>query len=218
MLQPRHATGRPRDSYARLALAATAAFALLAIIVQSGGLYAVDRGVVLWAADHRTPWVDEFMVQVTTLGDGVVVVMLALVAALFLWPGTHRNYAILLLVAVPGGQVVNNVLKLLFGRERPDVATLHAVFTTSFPSGHAMAAVVAYGALAFVLARLEPAPPLRRATWTAAVLLILLIGASRTYLGVHYPSDVLAGYAAGLAWLALSAAATRAIARRRTHP
>jgi undecaprenyl-diphosphatase len=190
-----------------LALASAVAFAVVAVVVGSGALYSLDQDIVHWVAGQRRPWLDKVMLQVTTLGDGIVVTMIALVASAFLWLTRHRWSAGMILMAVPGGQVVNNGLKLLFRRDRPDfVERIDAVATLSFPSGHAMSAVIAYGALAYVLARFEPTTTMRRATWAFAVLLILLIGASRTYLGVHYPSDVIAGYIAGVTWLALVAA------------
>ncbi|NIP79485.1 MAG: phosphatase PAP2 family protein, partial [Gemmatimonadetes bacterium] len=95
--------------------------------------------------------------------------------------------------------------KDLYARPRPTVVEWGTeVVSQSFPSGHSMAAVIAYGSVAYLGGRLEPTPALRWTTWVFAAALILAIGASRIYLGVHYPTDVLAGFVAGLAWTALA--------------
>ena len=130
---------------------------------------------------------------------GLVVV---LIASVFLWSSRHHYSAALLWVSMLGAGFVNAALKVSFNRPRPDVfpwRTQH-VGLASFPSGHAMTSIVVYGTLAFLIARLAPTRFLRRLTWTLAILVILLIGWSRLYLGVHYPSDVLAGFVMGTAW------------------
>jgi undecaprenyl-diphosphatase len=190
----------------------TAIFALLAAAVGAGITRHLDERVLRWLADRRVHWLDEAMSHVTTLGDGIVVTMLVFVVSVFLWLTWHRWSVYLLLVGVLGGQVVNNILKLVFNRARPEVMEWAAeVRTLSFPSGHAMSAIMAYGTVAYLVGRLEPTPRLRRATWAMAAAIILGIGFSRIYLGVHYPSDVLGGFIAGLAWLAFVAASMEAI-------
>ncbi|HSJ23351.1 MAG TPA: phosphatase PAP2 family protein [Longimicrobiales bacterium] len=196
----------------------TLMFAVLAAAVQVGGTERFDVAVVEWFAYQRTPLLDEVMLEVTTLGNGLIVTTLAIVAGAFLWLAGHRWSVYLLLVAVIGGQMVNSMLKTLFGRPRPDmIEGLDPVRTLSFPSGHAMSAIIAWGGLALVLSRMESGPAMRRTTWGLAALVILGIGVSRIYLGVHYPSDVLAGYAGGLAWLAAAAAIERVL-RARNDP
>jgi undecaprenyl-diphosphatase len=190
----------------------TALFALLAAAVGSGITRHLDERVLFWLADRRVHWLDEAMSHVTTLGDGIVVTMLVFVVSVFLWLTWHRWSVYLLLVGVLGGQVVNNILKLVFNRARPEVMEWAAeVRTLSFPSGHAMSAIMAYGTVAYLVGRLEPTPRMRRATWAMAAAIILGIGFSRIYLGVHYPSDVLGGFIAGLAWLAFVAASMQAV-------
>jgi undecaprenyl-diphosphatase len=190
----------------------TTFFAFLAAAVGSGITRHVDERVLLWLADRRVPWLDEAMRHVTTLGDGIVVTMLVFTVSLFLWLTWHRWSVYLLLVGVLGGQVVNNILKVVFNRARPEVMEWAAeVRTLSFPSGHAMSAIMAYGTVAYLVGRLEPTLRMRRATWAMAAIIILGIGFSRIYLGVHYPSDVLAGFIAGLAWLAVVAACMEAV-------
>lgn len=173
---------------------------------------AVDEAVLHWFAAYRAAWLDDVMRHITRLGDGIVVVMVVLTSAVFLWLTHHRWSVFLLLGGVIGGQVVNNLLKLVFDRPRPDIVDVAtSVQTSSFPSGHAMAAILAYGTVAYLASRLEPTPALRRTTWAIAALLVIGIGASRMYLGVHYPSDVIGGFVAGLAWLAFVVAVMRAI-------
>jgi undecaprenyl-diphosphatase len=108
----------------------------------------------------------------------------------------------LLVVAFFGAEVVNGVLKLAFHRPRPELAFLH-LETYSFPSGHSTAVTAAFGALAFLLWPAMRSPRRRVALVAAAVCLIALVGFSRLYLGVHYLSDVLGGFALGATWLSL---------------
>jgi membrane-associated phospholipid phosphatase len=202
-----------------LSAATAAAFAALAVIVGGGTAQGLDEHVLRWVERRRTPTFDAAMLELTTLGDGIVILMLVAVASIFLWLTQHRWSVYILLVGVLGGKVLNNGLKLLFARPRPSVVEwIDQVSSPSFPSGHAMSAIIAYGSVAFLVARLEPTPALRRATWALAALLILGVGISRIYLGVHYPSDVLGGFLAGLAWLVFvvsSVTAVRFFAPRR---
>jgi undecaprenyl-diphosphatase len=111
---------------------------------------------------------------------------------------------LLLLAATVGGILLNDVLKGLFGRPRPDTALhLTEVRSLSFPSGHAMESAIIYLTLAALMARLVQGRTLRLYVLAVAALVTLLVGLSRVYLGVHYPSDVLAGWTAGLAWALL---------------
>lgn len=193
-------------------LAAAAVFGALAAVVEEGLTQGFDERVLRWIAAHRSPALDEVMLEITTLGNGAVLVMLVLVASVFLWLTKHKWSVALLLFAVIGGKVLNVVLKGIFGRPRPSmVDAVDTVSSLSFPSGHAMSSFVTYGAVAYLVARLEPTRTLRAVTWTLASLIILAIGISRMYLGVHYPSDVLAGFLGGLAWLAFVAAGMTAV-------
>jgi undecaprenyl-diphosphatase len=107
----------------------------------------------------------------------------------------------LMLIAVLGGLVFNNLLKIVFARSRPDVVS-HAprVFTTSFPSGHATLSAITYLTIAALLARAYPSPILDLYFMLLAALLTALIGLSRIYLGVHFPTDILGGWCIGTAW------------------
>jgi undecaprenyl-diphosphatase len=107
----------------------------------------------------------------------------------------------LMLIAVIGGLALNNLLKFVFARPRPEVvSSAPRVFTTSFPSGHATLSAITYLTIAALLARAYPAPILDFYFMSLAALLTVLIGLSRIYLGVHFPTDILGGWCIGTAW------------------
>ncbi|CAN5608815.1 hypothetical protein BH23GEM10_BH23GEM10_07660 [soil metagenome] len=195
-----------------IGLGAAAVFAVFASFVERGVTQSFDERVLQWIETRRTPQLDEVMLEITSLGNGAVVILLIAVASIFLWLTHHRWSVYILLVGVFGGQIVNSTLKALFARERPSIVdAVDRVSSQSFPSGHAMAAMIVYGSIAYLVGRLEPTPRLRRATWAVAGLIILAIGISRMYLGVHYPSDIVAGFIGGLAWIAFVAASVTAV-------
>ncbi len=202
-----------------IAIVGTLAFAELGEHVRSGGTQAFDVAVLQWLGAHRTKLLTAAAVELTYLGTGTVVLMIVGVAALFLWHTEHKHSARLLLAAVAGNILLNGALKLVFHRPRPTVFAWQTVaVSSSFPSGHAMSATVCYGTVAYLVARLQKHRWSRVLTLTGAVILILLICATRLYLGVHYPSDVAAGILVGLAWASFCMAtleASLAIARRR---
>jgi len=192
--------------------AALAAFVGIAKVVLEGFTQPWDESVLRAVAAARTPLLTRVALQVTMLGGGVVLVVIVSVGALFLWLTRHRYSAYLLIASSLGAFLLNMLLKDVFERPRPLVVTaLAPVATSSFPSGHAMSSMAAYGAIALLLGRLEPRRAARVLVWTIAVLLVVAIGASRVYLGVHYPSDVLGGFAAGLAWIAFAASGLAAL-------
>jgi undecaprenyl-diphosphatase len=183
-------------------LVAAVGFATLAERVMAGDTLQMDETILRAMERMGAPWLDNIALEVTALGARVVVWMVVLIASVFLWSSRHHYSAALLWVSMVGAGFVNAALKVSFNRPRPDVfpwRTTH-VGLASFPSGHAMTSIVVYGTLAFLIARLAPTRLLRRLTWTLAILVILLIGWSRLYLGVHWPSDVLAGFVMGAAW------------------
>jgi undecaprenyl-diphosphatase len=126
-----------------------------------------------------------------------------------------RGAALLVLASVGGGALLSTLLKLSFERPRPDlVPHAVAVYTASFPSGHAMLSAVTYLTLGTLLARIQPRRRLRAYIVAVAVLLTLLVGTSRVYLGVHWPTDVLAGWCLGAAWAMLCWAVALWLQRR----
>jgi undecaprenyl-diphosphatase len=190
----------------------TAIFVSLASHVRSGSTQDFDDTVIRWMATHRSRGLDAAMVEVTTLGTEIVVIMIVAVAALFLVLTQHKYSAILLLASTIGGIVLDGILKLEFNRPRPAIfiPAVHTV-TSSFPSGHAMSAAVVYSTVAYLAARLHKRRWARWLVMTAALIMIAAISISRLYLGVHYPSDVVAGVAIGLAWAGFCMATLEAI-------
>jgi undecaprenyl-diphosphatase len=197
---------------ALLAIGGTWAFAELAAHVRSGATQAFDEAILGWVGAHQIPWAHVAMLQVTALGTGVVVMMVVAVAALFLWLTRHKHSAALLLVTTGVGILLNAMLKDVFHRDRPSVFSSGVeVFSSSFPSGHSMSAAIVYGTVAYLAARLQKRHWERVVTAGVALVLILLIAASRIYLGVHYPSDTIAGMTIGFAWAAFCMATLEGI-------
>jgi len=157
-----------------------------------------DQTVITWLHGHAQPWLDQVMIVVTHCGDAVVRIAVSLaVAAFFYRRYGRRREALAMLLALGLGEGFNYVFKLFFQRARPDLwETLIHLDSFSFPSGHAMGSTIVYGSAAFLFA--AAFPRFRWAFRLGAAVLVFLIGLSRVYLGVHWPSDVLGGFAAGL--------------------
>lgn len=146
-------------------------------------------------------WLQHAAVDITSLGGHAVLITLVVLIAGFLLIDRRRASAALVLASSIGATLVSLGLKLLFARPRPDVVEhLVGVSTPSFPSGHALLSAAIYLTLGALLAREFPQPALRRYFLGAAVTLTVLVGLSRIYLGVHWPSDVLAGWVIGSLW------------------
>ena len=160
-------------------------------------------------------WFEEAMRDITGLGSTIVLVMVTAVAIFYLLLIGRWRTALLMLVTVGGGQILSSLLKLGIDRPRPDlVSHLAEVQTLSFPSGHAMMSAVTYLTLGSMLAGIVPGRATKIYVLGVAVLLTLMVGVSRVYLGVHWPSDVLAGWCAGFAWAMLCWLVARHFFRR----
>jgi undecaprenyl-diphosphatase len=177
------------------------AFAELADGVVEGESRRFDRAVLIWIHTHSPEWLEAPMRLITALGYYWVVLPLLIAAVSAFYLKGWRLSAHLLLVSTVGGSLLTGVLKAVFGRARPEL--VDAGYTASFysfPSGHAAIAVGFYGALTLILAyRLRGFA--RWAVVACGVSLVLLIGFSRLYLGVHYPTDVLTGFLAAPLWV-----------------
>ena len=200
------------------------AFAEITEEVIEGESRAFDRAVLLWIEANVPGWMDGPMRVVTALGYYMVVVPLLAAIVLAFYLKGWRLSAVMLVISTAGGVFLTTVLKGVFRRARPEIVDSgYAAGFYSFPSGHATVAVGFYGALALILAYHLRGP----ARWAVVLLgtaLVLLIGFSRLYLGVHYPTDVLAGFLATPLWLVsvggvyalwLSVHGLRAVERRR---
>ena len=194
-----------------LALAVCAAgllgFALLADLLEDGE-HRFDETVLMalrQPGDAAQPigpaWLGLVMRDMTALGGIPVLGLFALIAFGYLLLARQGKAALLLLVSLPGGLLLNTLLKQGFDRPRPAlVAHLVDVQTLSFPSGHAMLSAVGYLTLGALLAGAATQRRQQGYILGVAVLLTLVIGGSRVYLGVHWPTDVLAGWCLGAAW------------------
>ena len=184
------------------------AFGFIAQEVVKGKTLAFDREVMLAlrsSADSHVPigptWLPEAARDLTSLGSIIVLVIITLAVVGYLFLAGRSAVAWLTLIAVFGGIVLSDLLKFAFGRARPDVVNpLARVFTTSFPSGHATLSAITYLTIGAVLARSQPLSTISVYFLSLAAFLTMLIGVSRIYLGVHYPTDVLAGWCIGAAW------------------
>jgi undecaprenyl-diphosphatase len=178
---------------------------------------AADRWAQRVAAAWVSPGLTAFMRLESLVGQTWMAgIISGIVAAVLLRARSHRRlYAFL--ATMIGGTLLNPALKAVFHRDRPSgFAALGHAAGYSFPSGHAMAATLLYGSLAYVIYfTIDHSRRLRLLAVTLCTLMILCIGASRIYLGVHYLSDVLAGFAAGLCWVAVCLSGTEAWVRWR---
>ncbi|WP_182085070.1 phosphatase PAP2 family protein [Aureimonas sp. ME7] len=183
-------------------------FVLVAGWVQWGDAGAFDETILRWfrnPADPADPigpfWVEAGFRDITALGGYTVLSLLTLLAVSYLLIEGKRASALLVAAAILGGTILSNVLKFGFNRQRPTVVDhLIDVHSLSFPSGHAMLSAIAYLTLGALLARTQRNIVTRTYIIGVAIFLTLVIGISRIFLGVHYPTDVLAGWCAGSAW------------------
>ncbi len=162
----------------------------------------IDAAVYEWFGSRRTPFTSALFVTITTVGGAVG--MAALVATVLAVLITRRRFrwAAYLAITSAGGALLNQLLKFHFVRQRPDLkAAVLGAMGYSFPSGHAMSGTIILGALAYLAARSIREWKNKSAALAALATLALAIGVSRVYLGVHWTSDVGAGFAAGLLWV-----------------
>lgn len=189
---------------------------LLDAVLDNRTLVAWDHATNGWFQRHANAAALRGFALITLIGTPGSWIVAAVVAAWLAWRREWLLFWAWLAVNLGGG-VVQYVLKISVHRTRPEYAArfLHGS-SYSFPSGHTMDTTITFTMLAFVLARLYDLPgPRRVALYVAAAGLIVLVGFSRIYLGVHYPSDVFGGFAAGLAWLTAGLAAVHVVSTRR---
>jgi undecaprenyl-diphosphatase len=183
-------------------------FVRLANVVSNAGTPAFDEWLIVVLrtpgnlADPVGPrWLEEMMRDFTALGSTGVLTVLVLAVAGFLAMTRKGHAALLVLLSVAGGVLVSQTMKWAYARPRPDLVPHSAeVFTASFPSGHSMMSAVVYLTLGALLARTQQDRSVKAYVLAVAVTLTVLVGASRVYLGVHWPTDVLAGWTLGGLW------------------
>jgi undecaprenyl-diphosphatase len=160
------------------------------------------------------PWVQEMVRDITALGSFACLGLLVLGVVIYLVLANMRGAALLVTISVLGGTALSTALKIGYNRPRPELTHLSEQFTASFPSGHAMLSAVTFLTLGALLARIAPTRRLRVFSICAALFLTLLVGISRLYMGVHFPSDVLAGWCLGAGWALLCSAIAFLLQRR----
>ncbi len=176
--------------------------------VLEGSTRGFDEAILLalrQPGDLSTPigpsWLTHAVKDITSLGGITVLMMMTVLVTVYLLLDRQRAVAILVLASVLGGWALSTTLKLGVARSRPDIVPhLVEVHDLSFPSGHAMVSAVTYLTLAVLISGTRRYRSTRIFTIAVGILLTLMIGASRVYLGVHYPTDVLGGWCAGATW------------------
>ncbi|MEH7532373.1 phosphatase PAP2 family protein [Priestia megaterium] len=164
-----------------------------------------DHAIIFFIQEFESSLLTSIMNAFTFIGSTPSVIAISLLSLFFLYKLlNHRVELILFIVIVGGHAILNQILKLFFHRDRPDLHRLIEVEGYSFPSGHAMSAFAVYGALSFLLWHDIPTRWGRTILVLVSSIIILAIGISRIYLGVHYPSDIIGGFFASGIWLALS--------------
>lgn len=167
-----------------------------------------DRVVLLSLRDSADPsdpigppWAEEMGRDFTALGSNGILILLTLAVIGYLVLENKKRIAVVVLVATLGALGASHLLKQSFDRDRPDLVPHGArVYTASFPSGHAMLAASTYLTLGALLARVQRRKRIKAYILLVAICITLLVGVSRVYLGVHWPTDVIAGWAAGAGW------------------
>jgi len=185
-------------------------FGVLASEVEEGGTSAFDRKVILWMrhpgdlSPRGSRSFQEAARDVTGLGGVTVLGLVTMGAVGFLILDGKRNMAAFASVSVIGGTMLSVLLKDMFHRPRPEIVP-HVVYAanSSFPSGHSMMSTVTYLTLAALLARSQEKKRLKAYFLLSASCVCILVGASRVYMGVHWPTDVLGGWMAGSIWAAM---------------
>jgi undecaprenyl-diphosphatase len=185
-----------------IAIAFAAGLAWLATEVIGGDTLQFDMAARNAIHSLATPALTAAMIVASAIGESYVLLPLSAAIVFAFWRSGHRHPAILFTIAMTGGLLVDEALKLSFRRARPqpffDYPLPHSY---SFPSGHALFSVVFFGTLAALISPGLRVKWKKALLWAAAALLAAVIGYSRIYLGVHYATDVIAGYAAALVWV-----------------
>lgn len=179
--------------------------------VLEGDFQRYDEKILQWLrdpADSHNPigpeWLEQIGRDVTALGSAAVLALLTAAVTVYLHLTGHKKTLLLLLVVVIGGGLLAYSFKMFVGRPRPEFMSRLTLETTdSFPSGHAMLAAVVYLTLGVLMARTTARIRLKIYFISIALVITLMVGFSRVYLGVHYPTDILGGFTGGFVWALL---------------
>lgn len=177
-------------------------FSLISLLISDQKILYFDRTIIGIVQGAETSVLTYVMKFFTFIGSAPFVIVLSLFLLFFLFKVLHHRFELILFVfAIAGSSILNGILKNLFQRVRPDLHRLIDVEGYSFPSGHAMNAFTVYGIISFLLWRHITSRLGRVTLLFVSIVMILAIGISRIYLGVHYPSDIVGGYFASGFWI-----------------
>ncbi len=192
--------------------------------VMEGDTLTFDRAILLalrTPGDLRNPigprWLEEAMIDMTALGGVTVLTVITVLVTAYLLVSKKPAIALFTASAVALGAAASSLLKGFFIRARPEVVDhLVGTHSTSFPSGHSMNSAIVYLTLALLLGRAQTSRAVRIYLIGVAIALTLTIGFSRLYLGVHWPTDVMAGWTVGTLWAALASLVAKSLQENRT--
>lgn len=180
-------------------------FGLMAVLVSRNTIVDFDSAIITYVQCLEAPMLTVIMKFFSFIGDTTAVVALSLLTLVLLYTVfKHRSELILFISVMVGANILFLLLKLFFQRARPDLHRLAEASNYSFPSGHATMACALYGVITFILWRHIGTSLGRSIFIIFGIVMILAIGISRIYLGVHYPSDIIAGYFISTFWLTLA--------------
>jgi undecaprenyl-diphosphatase len=191
-------------------------FGRLASEMREGDTLRFDMAIRSWVHQFASPGLTQAMTVISLLGYDILIVELVFALALFLFL-RWRHAAGWLAVSMAGALALDLALKYAFHRQRPQPFFGEQLHSYSFPSGHALCSFCFYAVLAGLIAARIRSFPLRVAVGVAAAAIVISIGISRIYLGMHYPSDVIAGYLAASMWVATLLVLDRWRVRRKTE-
>jgi undecaprenyl-diphosphatase len=205
-----------------IVVAGTWGFIALTDVVLEGKTQNIDDSLVRSLRRPDNPavpigpdWMTEVARDLTALGGVAVLILVTLAVAGYLFLDRKFAGMAFVLAAVVGGLILSSILKASFDRPRPDIVPhLSDVYTSSFPSGHSMMSAIVYLTLGALLSQMVENRRLKFYFLAVALLLTVLVGISRVYMGVHYPTDVLAGWTAGLVWATVCLLVLRKLQRR----
>lgn len=179
-----------------------AIFIIIAILMKGDRLARFDLPIISFIQGGASQTLTRFMVAVSTIGSVKSITLLTAIISVVIFILRRYLLGLYLILSVAfGAGVMNQLLKALFHRERPNILRFASEHGYSFPSGHSMGSVIFFGGLMFILYQLKKRDWITQIALVASIILIVLIGISRVYLGVHYPSDVIAGFTFGVIWL-----------------
>ena len=192
-------------------------FGVIKDYIGQEALIRADLRIINLISQFRTPFLNQFMLFITYLAKGEIIIIAVIFSLIILTLFRKWSYFYSLLISVAGGELFVWIIKNILERPRPPITNALVVETSySFPSGHSFVAIAFYGLIIFFLFEIFKKRSQRILTTTLGLILIILIGFSRIYLGAHWPSDVLASYTSGLAWLSIIVTITHI--KKKFHP